>query len=140
MNSKIKNPAQNFKNIQSAGFSATPVCTKLGQVEKSWSSLSLLNKGPNSDNQFMTTVGKNLSNPTKNVINKDYGNRRWNIIRGHWSWGVFGVKCNEISYSDNQSNTLSSLAPRKFRHPNSQRTIKIWYNRQQKTRMEPNCS
>ena len=58
MTSKTKLPAKEFRDIQSAGHSKKHYSnqsnkSKFNDVDKSWSSLSLENKGPKSDNRFI---------------------------------------------------------------------------------------
>ena len=64
MHSSLKLPAKEFKNLKTAGFSRNSFNegvngVKFNGVEKGWSSLGLENKGPRSDNRFLSTVRQN---------------------------------------------------------------------------------
>lgn len=95
------NPAVEYRKLQSAGFSRTNYSRIPGLTDnvsgKTWSSLSLSNAGPQSDNQFLTTVRKNYNNPGVGLDNVQqnqvdvkanpgvaYNHRNWKMIRGHW--------------------------------------------------------
>lgn len=90
MTSNVKQPAKEFRNIQSAGFSRNHYNNQnFANAGKSWSSLALESKGPKSDNRFISTAGKNFDNPgTGNQQTKNpgvsYNNRTWKLIKGHW--------------------------------------------------------